>query len=236
MANNGFNAATDIFGFGSKWGVDDSQDNASGSVAECPNSDGDMTHRDPHSQRIAPTAKYTLKQGVTSLPALGTVVTYKTKKVMLTKIVITTGQGVAPTAQASGVEVEASATTRRTYSCGTIALSARHKAQDIIGLHGQSVPATITGSTTTFEIDPSFADPKGVIEASDCHNGRVTAQFTHTSGTGAAITAPAVTGTAKVVSEPVSNTSPENDYVTTTYAILDSLTGSETPAAPASAA
>lgn len=233
MANNGFNAATDIFGFGSKWGVDDSQDNASGSVAECPNSDGDATHRDPHSQRIAPTAKYTLKQDVTSLPALGTVVTYKSKKVMLTKIVINTQQGVAPTAQVSGVEVEASATTRRTYSCGTLAISARHKAQDIIGVHGQSVPATITAATFTFEIDPSFADPKGVIEASDCHNGRVTAQFTHTSGTGAAISAPSVTGNAKVVSEPASETSPENDYVTTTYAILDSLTGSDS--APAAA-
>ena len=75
MANNGFNAATDIFGMGNKWGVDDSQDNASGSVAECPDSNGDVTHRDPHSQRIAPTAKYTIKSAVTSLPALGTVVT-----------------------------------------------------------------------------------------------------------------------------------------------------------------
>ena len=227
MANAGFNAATDIFSMGQKWKVDDSQENASGSVAECPNSDGDMTHRDAHSQRIAPTAKYTLVGDVTSLPALGTVVTYSGKKVMLTKIVVNTAQGTAPTANVSGVEVESTATTKRTYSCGTIALSARHKAQDILSMHGQAFPSTCTSSTFTFEIDPSLADPKGTVEASDCHNGRVTAQFTHTSGTGAAISAPAVTGTTKVVSEPVSKTSPENDYVTVTYALLDSLAGSE---------
>lgn len=227
MANAGFNAATDVFGMGSEWKVDDFQENASGSVAECPNSDGDTTHRDAHSQRIAPTAKYTLVDDVTSLPDLGKVVSHGDRKLMLTKIVVSTNQGAAPTANVSSVEVESTATAKRTYSCGTIALSARHKAQDILSMHGGTFPSTCTSSTFTFEITPSLADPKGTIEASDCHNGRVTAQFTHTSGTSAAISAPSVSGTTKVVSEPVSKTSPENDYVTVTYALLDSLTGSE---------
>ena len=231
MANNGFNAATDIFGMGVKWGVRTSGDNASGSVAECPNFRGDVTARDAHSQRIAPTAEYVLLADATSLPALGSVVDYASKKIMITLIVITTAQGAAPTASVSGTEVETGAVATRTYSCGTIALSAKHVAQDILGLHGSTTPDTLTGSTFTFAIDPTLADPKGVIAASDCHNGRVTAQFTHTSGTGAAISAPSVTGSVKVVSEPASKTSPENDYVTTTYALMDSLTGTDVAAA-----
>ena len=230
MGNAGFNAATDIFGMGANWKVGSSNDNASGSVAECPNSNGDRTHRDPYAQRIAPSAEYVLKANVTSLPALGSIVTVNTKKVMLTRIVVKTAQGAAPTASVSGVEVESGATAKRTYACGTIALTARHRAQDILKMHGSnanSLPATCTEATFTFEIDATLADPKGTIEASDCSNGRVTAQFTHTSGTGAAISAPAVSGTTKVVSEPVSKTSPENDYVTVTYSLLDSLTGTD---------
>lgn len=231
MSNAGFNAATDIFSLGVKWGVKSNAMNASGSTAECPNSDGDITHRDQYANRIAPSAEYTLVGDVTSLPNLGTVVTIDNKKVMLTQIVVRTAKGAAPTATVSGVEVESSAATRRKYACGTIALSARHKAQDILGLLGQNTPTTLTEATFTFSIDPTLADPKGTITASDCCNGKVVAQYVHVSGDGTAVSAPSVTGNVKVVSEPVSKTSPENDYVTTTYALTDSLTGSETAAA-----
>lgn len=227
MANNGFNAATDIFSMGASWKVKSSDTNASGSVAECPNAVGDTTHRDAYGQRIAPAAEYTLAADVTSLPALGTVVTIETKKVMISQIVVKTAKGSAPTASVSGVQVNDSATTRRTYSCGTIALSARHKAQDILGLLGETTPDTLTESTFTFSITPSLADPKGEIANNDCADGKVVAQFTHTSGTGAAISAPDVSGATKVVSDPVSRTSPENDYVTVSYSVTDSLTGSE---------
>lgn len=226
MANAGFNAATDIFGMGANWEVKSSDDNASGSVAECPNSNGDITHRDAYGQRLAPSAEYVLVGDVTSLPALGTVVTYAGKKIMLTQIVVNTAQGAAPTASVSGVEVESGASTARTYSCGTIALSARHRAQDILSLHS-TLPATCTEASFTFAVDPSFADPKGSIEASDVHNGRVSASYTHTSGTGDSITPPTLSGTDAVVSEPVSKSSPENDYVNVTYSITDTLTGTD---------
>lgn len=227
MANAGHSAATDIFSFGSSWAVKSDSENASCSVSECPNANNDITHRDVYGNRIAPTADYTLKADVTSLPALGTVVTIATKKVMLTKIVVRTAKGAAPTASASGVEVESSATTRRTYSCGEIALSARHKAQDILALHGSTMPDTIVEATFTFEIEPTLADPKGEIVSSDCSNGRVVAEFTHASGTGAAISAPSVSGDHAVVSSPATPTRPENDYVSCSYAITSSLTGSE---------
>ena len=227
MANNGFNAATDIFSLGSKWKVQSSNTNASGSVAECPNALGDTTHRDAYAQRIAPSAEYTCIDDVDELPDLGTIVTIETKKVMITQIVVKTAKGAAPSASVSGVQVEDAATAKRTYSCGEIALSARHQAQDILGLHGSTMPETITEATFTFSITPSLADPQGTIYNSDCADGKVVAQFTHTSGTGAAISAPSVSGTTKVVSGPVSKTSPENDYVTVSYSVTDSLTGAE---------
>jgi len=227
MANNGFNAATDIFSLGSKWKVQTSNTNASGSVAKCPNSKGDTTHRDAYAQRIAPSAEYVCIDDVDELPDLGTIVTIETKKVMITQIVVKTAKGAAPTASVSGVQVEDGATAKRTYSCGTIALSARHQAQDILGLHGSTTPDTLTESTFTFSITPSLAEPQGTIYNSDCSDGEMVAQFTHTSGTGAAITAPSVSGTTKVVSDPVSKTSPENDYVTMSYSVTDSLTGTD---------
>ena len=201
--------------------------NASGSVAKCPNSLNDATHRDAYGVRIAPSAEYTLIADVEELPDLGSIVTVDGKKVMITQISIKTSKGAAPTASVSGVEVHAGATAKRTYSCGEINLTARHRAQDILGLLGQTTPATLTESTFTFSVQPSLAEPQGTIYNCDCGDGQVVAQFTHTSGTGAAISAPTVTGSAQVVSEPVSKTSPENDYVTVSYAVTDSLIGTE---------
>lgn len=227
MANAGFNAATDIFSMGANWKVQSNSMNPSGSVAECPNSMNDVTHRDAYGVRIAPSAEYTLIADVEELPDLGSIVTIDTKKVMITQISIKTAKGAAPTASVSGVEVESGATAKRTYSCGEIELSARHRAQDILGFLGSTTPTTLTESTFTFSVQPSLAEPQGTVYNSDCGDGRVVAQFTHTSGTGAPPSAPTVSGTAQVLSEPVSKTSPENDYVTVSYAVTDSLTGTD---------
>lgn len=227
MANNGFSAATDIFSMGSDWGVRSNSEGKSGSTAECPDSLGDITYRDEYAERIAPSAEYVLEADVDELPDLGTVVTIATKKVAINSISVRTSRGAAPSATVSGVQVSDSATTGRTYSCGSLAISARHKAQDILGILGSTPPSTLTDATVTFTCDITLADPKGVIENFDASNGRYVAQFTHTSGTGAAPSAPTVSGTAQVVSAPVTKDSPENDYVTCTYSVTDSLTGSE---------
>lgn len=227
MSNAGFNAATDIFSLGTSWGVRSSNENKSGSTAECPNSLGDITHRDQYADRIAPSAEYVLKADVTSLPALGTVVTVGSIKVAIKTISVRTTRGAAPAATVSGMQVSDNATTKRTYSCGTIALSARHRAQDILGILGASTPTTLTDATFTFDCDISLADPKGNIENFDVSNGRVTAQYTHTVGDSTAVSEPTVSGTTKVVSAPLSKDSPENDYTTTTYSVTDSLTGAE---------
>ena len=227
MGNNGFNAATDIFSMGDEWEVRSSNENKSGSTAECPNGVGDITHRDQYGDPIAPSAEYVLVDDVEELPDLGTIVTVGSAKVAINSITVKTTKGAAPTASVSGVEVESGATTLRTYSCGEIALLARHRAQDILGLLGQNTPATLTDATFTFTCDVTLADPKGIAKKHDVSNGKVVATYTHTVGDSTAITAPSVSGTSKVVSAPVSKDSPENDYTTTTYSLTDSLTGTD---------
>lgn len=227
MSNAGFNAATDIFSMGDDWGVRSSNENRSGSTAECPDSLGDITHRDSYADRIAPSAEYVLEDNVVELPDLGTVVTIGNNKVAINSITVKTSKGAAPTASVSGVQVSSDATTKRTYACGTINLTARHRAQDILGLLGSTTPTTLTEATFTFSCDITLADPKGAIANFDVSNGKVVASYTHTTGDGSAVSAPSVTGNAKVVSAPVSKDSPENDYTTTTYAVTDSLTGTD---------
>ena len=227
MSNAGFNAATDIFSMGADWGVRSANENRSGSTAECPNSLGDITHRDQYADRVAPSAEYVLEADVDELPDLGTVVTIGNNKVAINSITVKTSKGAAPTASVSGVQVSSDATTKRTYSCGEIALSARHRAQDILGLLGSSTPTTLTEATFTFTCDITLADPKGSIANFDVSNGKVVASYTHTTGDGTTVSAPSVTGNTKVVSAPVSKDSPENDYTTTTYAVTDSLTGTD---------
>ena len=227
MGNAGFNAATDIFSMGADWGVRSANENRSGSTAECPNSLGDITHRDQYADRVAPSAEYVLEADVDELPDLGTVVTIGNNKVAINSITVKTSKGAAPTASVSGVQVSSDATTKRTYSCGTINLTARHRAQDILGLLGSSTPTTLTEATFTFTCDITLADPKGSIANFDVSNGKVVASYTHTTGDGTTVSAPSVTGNTKVVSAPVSKDSPENDYTTTTYAVTDTLTGTD---------
>lgn len=227
MANNGFSSATDIFSLGTSWGVRSNSEGKSGSTAECPNSLGDITHRDEYAERIAPSAEYVLEADVDELPDLGAVVTISTKKVAINSITVRTSRGAAPSATVSGVQVNDGAATGRTYSCGALAISARHRAQDILGLLGATTPTTLTDATVTFSCDITLADPKGVIEKFDAGNGRYVAQFTHTCGDGTVPGAPSVSGAAQVVSAPVTKESPENDYVTATYSVTGSLTGSE---------
>lgn len=226
MANAGFNAATDIFGLGENWKVKSATLNASGSTAECKNSLGDVTHRDHYGDRIAPSAEYEIAGEVTSLPALGKVIDVDGRKVCLSQITITTRAGAAATVSVSGVQVEDGATTLRTYACPGVKITTRHRAQDATGDLGATAPATLTEATFTFQVDVTLAEPKGEICASDVSNGRYEASYTHAVGDATEIAAPECTGS-KVVSSPVSKSSPENDYVTYSYSVTDTLTGTD---------
>ena len=226
MSNAGFNAATDIFGMGENWKVKSSDENGSVETAECPNRYNDMTHRDQYGQRIAPSATYELVNDVTTLPDIGSIVTIGDKNVAIQRIRISTGAGKVPTAEVSGVQVEDGAKAKRTYSCGEISLTPRHRAQDILKLLGEATPDTLTEANVTFEATVQASEPKGEIVNHDVFGGRYEAEFTHTCGTAETITAPTASGT-KVVSSPVSNSYPENDYIVTTYSVADTLVGTD---------
>lgn len=226
MANGGFNAATDIFGLGAAFKVKTNQMNATGSLAECKDRFGDVTHRDRWGDRIAPTAEYEVADDVTELPALGGVVVIDGKSVAIASIVINTQIGAAPTVTVTGVQVQDGASAIRTYACPGVSVSPRHRAQDITGDLGATTPATLNSASFTFSADITIAEPQGVIIASDCSNGRYEASYTHAVGDGNPVNAPAVTGN-KVVSAPVSKTSPENDYTSYTYTVSGTLTGTE---------
>lgn len=227
MANAGFNAATDLFSMGSAWKVKSSNLNKSASAAECPNNLGDITHRDAYGEKIAPTAEYELVSDVDTLPAPGTVISVGTAKVAISSITIKTTKGAPVTASVSGVQVEAAAVTKRTYSVGTIAISARHRAQDICGLYGNAMPTTVTESSVTFSADITVAEPQGNIVNHDVSNGKMVATFTHTCGTEVEAVAPTVSGNDAIVHQPVTKTSPENDYITYEVGVTKSLTGEE---------
>ena len=229
MRNAGFNAATDIFGLGNSFRVKGANLNKSCSTAECKNYLGDVTHRDQHGERIAPTADYELAAEIDKIEFLGKVVEIDGKTVAVESVSINTAVGSAPTISVSGKQIEDGGKTKRTYDCPAIKLTPRHRAQDITGDLGEKTPETLTAASFTFAVDITIAENKGEIAASDCSNGRYEANYTHTVGDGSEVAAPTVTG-AKVVSAPVSKSMPENGYVEYTYAINGTLTGKEATA------
>lgn len=230
MANAGFNAATDIFNLGANWKVKSCNLNASVSTAECYNRFDDVTARDQYGEKIAPTATYELAGSVTSLPALGSIVTIDAKKCAISQMVVRTAHGQYPQLEISAVQVEDGATgSVRTYACGTVAIQPRKHAQDILKWLDNTTPDTLTEATFTFSANVLASEPQGVIVNHDVSDGRCEAAYTHTSGTGTAPAVPSVSGS-RVVSAPSSKSSPENDYVTYSFAITDTLTGADTQA------
>ena len=226
MANTGFNAASDIFSLGTSWKPVSLTANKSHSVAECKNSFGDIVARDVYGETVAPSVDYELVAAVTSLPALGTVVSYDSKKIAISSITIRTSMGAAPTATVSGTRVEDGASTGRTYALPTLAISTRHRAQDITSEHATE-PSTLSEATFTFTCDVTTASADGEIVSSDVSNGRYEASFTNTlSSATASVTLPSVSGT-KVLSSPETKTFARDGYITTAYTATDSLTGSE---------
>lgn len=184
MAHAGFSAPIDWFSMaGSTMAITGSSDGRSNQVAEAVDAQGDVTARDIYGDKVAPSAEYILKSALTALTALGSIssVTFgsATKKVMVTSITVTTNTGAIPTISASGVEVESGASTGRTYSCGTIALACRAKAQDILSAI-TATNADLNSASFTFSINPVIGETaaSGVV-ASDCNKGSVVAQYSY---------------------------------------------------------
>ena len=221
--NEGFSAAEEIFGAITGLQAKESSDGASSAVAEARNEYGDTVAHDVHTTVLAPSVTYAVVGNVSSLPALGSIHTYKGKKIMLTQAVVTTQAGQPPTVTLSGNEAEATATAKRTYAI-TIALVPRCKAQDVAG--ALTASTKFTAITTTYAVDFVNQTVGGVVVASCATHGRTEVNATMTDGDGTgSISAKSQSDFSITAQE--SETAPDSDYIQRTATLTKFLQGTE---------
>lgn len=226
--NNGFSAPVNYWGTIDGLTPKSSSDGKSSSVAEAPNEYGDTAAHDVYGETLNPQTEYAVT-GTVDLAdiVLGSVHPFGTgttaKKLMLTQVAISTQAGNPPTVTISGVEVEATATAKRTYALmGT--LTPRSKAQDVCGAFTAS--ANFTQINTTASVDPHVQTVKGVPVASDASHGRIEVQATLTDPTGNGTITAASAGGFTVTASPA-ETDPDANYITRAATATKYLTGTE---------
>jgi len=182
MANSGFSAPIDYWGGFSGLVAKSSESGYNASVVTAKNAKGDTIAFDRIGGIINPSVEYALTaafENANNVLALGKVVSYTvsstTRKLMMTQVVVKTVAGEPPTITVSGVQVENSATTKRTYPVA-FQVVPRSKAQDVAGAFDVSIP--LHSVETVFAIDPVVATIGGWPTAHDLNNGRIEANAT----------------------------------------------------------
>ena len=226
--NNGFSAPVNYWGSIDGLTPKSSSDGKTSSVAEAPNEYGDTVAHDVYGEVLAPSTEYAVTGEVDlSDIVLGSIHTIGTgaaaKKLMLTQVQISTQASNPPTVTISGVEVEATATAKRTYAL-TGTLTPRSKAQDVCGAFTAS--ANFTQINTTAAVDPHVQTVKGVPVASDASHGRIEVQATLTDPTGNGAITAAQAGGFTVTASPA-ETDPDANYITRAATATKYLTGTE---------
>ena len=228
MANAGFSAPVNYWGTIDGLSPKSSSDGKTSSVAEAPNEYGDTAAHDVYGEVLAPSTEYAVTGDVDlSDIVLGTIHTFGegtgAKKLMLTQVAISTQAGNPPTVTISGVEVEATATAKRTYAL-TGTLTPRSKAQDVCGAFTAS--ANFTQINTNAAVDPHVQTVGGVPVASDASHGRIEVQATMTDPTGNGAITAASAGGFTVTASPA-ETDPDANYITRAATATKYLTGTE---------
>ena len=228
MANNGFSAPVNYWGTIDGLTPKSSNDGKSSSVAEAPNEYGDTAAHDVYGETLNPQTEYAVTGEVDlSDIVLGSIHTIGTgaaaKKLMLTQVAISTQADNPPTVTISGVEVEATATAKRTYAL-TGTLTPRSKAQDVCGAFTAS--ANFTQINTTAAVDPHVQTVAGTPVASDASHGRIEVQATMTDGAGNGSITAASAGGFTVTASPA-ETDPDANYITRAATATKYLTGTE---------
>lgn len=228
MANQGFSAVVNYWGSIDGLTPKSSADGRTSSSAEAPNEYGDTASNDVFGDVIAPSTEYAVTGEVDlSDIVLGKIYTFGSgataKKLMLTNLTINTGAGNPPTVSLAGVEVEATAVDRRTYTT-TGTLTPRSKAQDVAGAFTAS--EKFTQINTTFSVDPHVQTVKGVPVFSDASHGVVEVQATMTDGSGTATITAATAGGFTITASPA-ETDPDSNYVTRAATATKYITGTE---------
>lgn len=230
MANAGFSAPENYWGAIAGLTPKTSKDGKTSQVAEASNKYGDTIAHDVYGEVIAPEVTYAVTGEVTTIVGLGSVVSYgegaSAKKLMMTKVDVSTAANQPPTVSISGVEVESTATTKRTYAI-PISLKPRCKAQDVAGAFTES--DKFTSISTSYEVDPHVETVKGVPVASDASHGRVTVQATMTDGDGDGEIKAATAGGFTVTASPAEDR-PDANYRTLAATATKYLTGTEAAA------
>lgn len=228
MSNAGFSAPVNYWGTINGLTPKSSSDGKTSSVAEAPNEYGDTAAHDVYGEVLAPSTEYAVTGEVDlSDIVLGSIHTHGTtanaKKIMLTTVAITTQANNPPTVTISGVEVESSATAKRTYAlAGT--LTPRSKAQDVCGAFAAS--ANFTQINTNAAVDPHLQTVGGSPVASDASHGRIEVQATMTDPTGNGAITAASDGGFTVTASPA-ETDPDANYITRAATATKYLIGTE---------
>lgn len=247
MANATFNAGIDLFGLetasSNKIKVKSSAENRSKQSTSGANTAGDAVVVDSWGETAAPSAEYDVVGTITQavFPDLGSVNTPSgfTNPVVLGTVTISTQNGSTPTISAAGQMVQSGATQLREYTLPTLSVTARHRAQDFMGLasikNGDSAADPdedygLESVSATFPIEITLAQPKGEIKTYDIHGGMATCQY---SMNWYAATPPTIalsttaTNLGATMSEPVSKTAPEGGYTSYTWTVAFPMVGSE---------
>lgn len=191
-------------------------DGATASVAEATDAEGTIVAHTVYGATSAPSNSYVVKGTVSSTTTpvtLGKVTTAGGKSFVLGSFSINTSAGSPATVEASGEEVEASATTNCSYTLPTYSLPVTHHAHILFdafsiagtGCHLQSANYSATVTITK-------ATKEGACLAHDVSEGKIEAQITvnQTGSTEPTLTA----GTGWTVTAPLACDNPDADYPT----------------------
>lgn len=226
--NAGFSAATNYWGTITGLTPKSSQDGATSSLAEAPDSNGDTAYFDVYGEVIAPQTEYAVTGDVDlSDIILGSIHTVGSgaseKKVRLVSVAINTSAGEVPTVTITGEQVEATATASKTYAlAGT--LTPRCAAQDVFGALASNTAYTQINSTAS--IDSHIATVGGNPVASCYCHGKIEVNVTLTDGAGNQ-TIEAATGGDFAITTAVSSTAPDAAYITRTATLTKFIEGEE---------
>jgi len=219
-------AKTDYYGLSaSGWTVSDTSENRSvGYNAEAQGPDGFVCAVDAGGELVAPQVNYVATQSASlGSVVLGSVKTILGKKVALGGITVNTSAGSAPTATATGSQIEDNGTAHCTCTLTGISVSPLYHAQDF-GLFTVS-NGQLTQSTLTINGDIATTTVDGVIKSSDLVGGsvEVTGTIVGVSDAGAistptvALQAPSGNVLSGVMTQPVSQTNPNGDFPTYSF-------------------
>lgn len=182
MANNGFSAPVNYWGTITGLIPKSSNDGYNPSLVTARNAKGDTVAFDRVGGVLAPTVEYAIAaefENENNVIALGKVVSYVngsiTQKLMMTQVVAVTQAGSPPILRISGVQVENTAETKRTYPVA-IHILPRSKAQDVAGAFNVSVP--LNSVETTYSVEAAVPTIGGWPAAHDLGNGKIEANAT----------------------------------------------------------